>query len=126
MTSKHLFRIGLQIGGKVPINVWKLSKNSRKIPKNPGKFPKFLECLRNLLEIFHLFATLIWNIYIIIFLHSYFFNLINVFTITFDQFNATMLNKSIHFLKKKKKNLTDIPQILNSSLNFYTFILIGQ
>ncbi len=26
-------------------------------------------------------------------------NIINVFTVTFDQFNASMLNKSIHFLK---------------------------
>ncbi len=26
----------------------------------------------------------------------------NVFTVTFDQFNASLLNKSIHFFKKKK------------------------
>ncbi len=26
-------------------------------------------------------------------------NIINVFTVTFDQFNASLLNKSIHFLK---------------------------
>ncbi len=26
-------------------------------------------------------------------------NIINVFTVTFDQFNASLLNKIIHFLK---------------------------
>ncbi len=36
----------------------------------------------------------------------------NVFTVTFDQFNASLLNKSINFFPKKK-SLTD-PKLLNS------------
>ncbi len=32
-----------------------------------------------------------------------FCNIINVFTVTFDQFNESLLNKSINFLKDKKK-----------------------
>ncbi len=32
-----------------------------------------------------------------------FCNIINVFTITVDEFNASFLNKSIAFFKKKKK-----------------------
>ncbi len=31
-----------------------------------------------------------------------FCNIINVFTVTFDHFNVSFLNKSIHFLKKNK------------------------
>ncbi len=38
-------------------------------------------------------------------------NGINVFTVTFDQFNASLLNKSINFFPKK--SLTD-PKLLNS------------
>ncbi len=38
-------------------------------------------------------------------------NSINVFTATFDQFNASLLNKSINFFPKKK-SLTD-PKLLN-------------
>ncbi len=30
-------------------------------------------------------------------------NIRSVFTVTFDQFNASLLNKSIHFLKAKKQ-----------------------
>ncbi len=33
-----------------------------------------------------------------------FCNIINVITVTFAQFNAFLLNKSINFFKKKKKN----------------------
>ncbi len=36
------FLLGLQRGGKVLVNFWKLSKNSWKNPKNTGKFTKFL------------------------------------------------------------------------------------
>ncbi len=36
-------------------------------------------------------------------------NILNVFTVTFDQFNATLLNKSIHFLK----NIFTDPKLLN-------------
>ncbi len=32
-----------------------------------------------------------------------FYKIINVFTVTFDQFNASLLNKSINFLKRKKE-----------------------
>ncbi len=32
-----------------------------------------------------------------------FCNIINVFTVTFDQFNTSLMNLSINFLKKKKK-----------------------
>ncbi len=39
-------------------------------------------------------------------------NSINVFTVTFDQFNASLLNKSIN-LFPKKKSLTN-PKLLNS------------
>ncbi len=35
-----------------------------------------------------------------------FCNIMNVFTVTLDQFNASLLNKSINFLKKKKKSDT--------------------
>ncbi len=42
--------------------------------------------------------------------------IINVFTVTFDQFNASLLNKSINFLKKKKKK-TYWPY-----LNFWTVV----
>ncbi len=31
-----------------------------------------------------------------------FYYIINVFTVTFDQFSASLLNKSINFLKRKK------------------------
>ncbi len=41
-------------------------------------------------------------------------NSINVFTVTFDQFNASLLNKSINFFNFfPKKSLTD-PKLLNS------------
>ncbi len=33
----------------------------------------------------------------------HFYNIINVFTVRFDQFNASLLNKSINFLKKLNK-----------------------
>ncbi len=36
-----------------------------------------------------------------------FCNIINVFIVTFDQFKASLLNKSINFYNKKKKNYTD-------------------
>ncbi len=39
-------------------------------------------------------------------------NIINVFRVTFDQFNAYLLNKSITFFKKR----TD-PNLLNSRVN---------
>ncbi len=39
-------------------------------------------------------------------------NYVTLFTITFDQFNAFLLNKSITF----KKNLTDL-KLLNGSVN---------
>ncbi len=41
-------------------------------------------------------------------------HIINVFNLTFDQFNASLLNKSIN----NKKNLTD-PKLLNSCVTFY-------
>jgi len=40
-----------------------------------------------------------------------FFNCINVCTVTFDQFNASLLNKSINFFFKRKLN-TDL-KLLN-------------
>ncbi len=40
--------------------------------------------------------------------------IIHVFTVTFDQFNASLLNKSINLHPRKKKNLTD-PKLLNRS-----------
>ncbi len=30
-----------------------------------------------------------------------FWNIVNVFTVTFDQFNASLMNKSINFFEKK-------------------------
>ncbi len=36
----------------------------------------------------------------IFYFSGYFCNIINVFTVTFDQFNASLINKSINFLKK--------------------------
>ncbi len=38
-------------------------------------------------------------------------NILNVFTVTFDQFNATLLNKSINFFK----NIFTDPKLLNGS-----------
>ncbi len=32
-----------------------------------------------------------------------FCNILNVFTVTFDQFNASLLNKSLHFFQKQNK-----------------------
>ncbi len=42
-----------------------------------------------------------------------FCNIINVFTVTFDQFNASLLNKSFNFFTKI--NLTE-PKPLNGSV----------
>ncbi len=53
--------IGLQRGGKFPVN---FPETFQKFPEDSKKkkFPKFLECFRNLLEIFHFFfATLFWD-----------------------------------------------------------------
>ncbi len=47
-----------------------------------------------------------------------FCNIINVFTVTFDQFNESLLNKNI-FSFKNKKNLT--PKLLNSCVYHITF-----
>ncbi len=47
-----------------------------------------------------------------------FCNIINVFTDTFDQFNASLLNKSKNFLKKKR--FTD-PKHLIGSVYLYLF-----
>ncbi len=41
----------------------------------------------------------VWNI-----IFYYIIYIINVFTVTFDQFSASLLNKSINFLKRKKEN----------------------
>ncbi len=41
------------------------------------------------------------------------YDIINVFTVTFDKCIASLLNKSMHFFKK---NLTD-PKLLNSSID---------
>ncbi len=46
-----------------------------------------------------------------------FCNFINIFTGTFDQFNVSLMNKSINFFIKK--NLTD-PRTLTKSLSLYT------
>ncbi len=35
-------------------------------------------------------------------LHEIFCNIINVFTVTFDQFNASLLNKMIDFFQKQQ------------------------
>ncbi len=48
-----------------------------------------------------------------------FWNIINVFTVTFDQFNVSLMNKSISFLKKKK-NLTD-PKFKNIAVYYYKY-----
>ncbi len=45
-----------------------------------------------------------------------FCNIMNVFTVAFDKFNASLLNKNINFLKKKKY-LTDL-KVLNSLIIF--------
>ncbi len=42
-----------------------------------------------------------------------FCNIINVLTVTFDQFNVSLLNKSMNIFKKKSSNLL---KILNSSI----------
>ncbi len=50
---------------------------------------------------------------------------INVFNFSFDQFNASLLNKSINFLKNKKTTKT--PHTLNGSVSrFSTKILAAQ
>ncbi len=38
-------------------------------------------------------------------------NIINIFTLTFDKPNASLLNKSINFFQKKKQKRTD-PKLL--------------
>ncbi len=35
-------------------------------------------------------------------------NIIDVFSVTFDQYNASLLNKSINFFKKNPKLMNDI------------------
>ncbi len=45
--------VGLQRGGKFPVKFQKLSKNSQKIPKNPGKCPNFC----SVSEIYWKFST---------------------------------------------------------------------
>ncbi len=42
-----------------------------------------------------------------------FWNIINVFTVTFGHFNASLLKKHIHFLKKKNS----YPKIVDSSVH---------
>ncbi len=40
-----------------------------------------------------------------------FCNIVNVFTVTFIQFNASLLNKSINVFQKKKKEVKLTPNI---------------
>ncbi len=51
-----------------------------------------------------------------IYLKCFFCNIIDVFTVSFDQFNASLLELKYFFLKKKKKNLTD-PKVLNRGVD---------
>ncbi len=41
-----------------------------------------------------------------------FCDIIDIFPVTFNQFNASLMNKSFYFSKKKKKKLND-PKLLN-------------
>ncbi len=43
-------------------------------------------------------------------------NIINVFTVTFNQFNASLLNKSINFFKK---NLSTLTKAINNYLSYF-------
>ncbi len=52
-------------------------------------------------------AAFIWNRSLVY--------IIYVFTVTSDEFNASLLNKSMNLFKNKKKNLTH-PKLLNGSL----------
>ncbi len=45
-----------------------------------------------------------------------FCNITNVFTVTFDQFHASLMNESIHFFNKK--NLSDF-KLLNGSASLF-------
>ncbi len=58
----------------------------------------FFFLLDSLMNGKHKRTTFIWN--------DIFCNIINVFTVTFEQFNASLLNNSINFLFKKKIFLT--------------------
>uniref|UniRef100_A0A673JNL1 Uncharacterized protein n=1 Tax=Sinocyclocheilus rhinocerous TaxID=307959 RepID=A0A673JNL1_9TELE len=49
-----------------------------------------------------LLLLLIALLIVLLKLESYFCNIINVFTVTCDQLNASVVNKSIHFFQKKK------------------------
>ncbi len=53
-----------------------------------------------------------------------FYNIIIVFTIAFDQFNVSLLNKSINCFKKKK-NLTDSRLFVNMLSNTHRKRLCG-
>jgi len=44
-----------------------------------------------------------------------FCNIIHIFTVTFDQFNASLLNKSINFFKKKIILTSNVSTILYNS-----------
>ncbi len=43
-------------------------------------------------------------------------NIVNVFTITFNQLNASLLNKSINFFQEEKKYLSDL-KLLSDSIH---------
>ncbi len=49
--------------------------------------------------------NILWKVWCILFqdlfeINIYIFNIINVLTVTFDSFNASLLNKRRHFLNK--------------------------
>jgi len=48
-----------------------------------------------------------------------FCNIINAFTVSFDQFNASLLNKSIHFFQKTKNKKTFL-----LTPNFWTVVYV--
>jgi len=52
-----------------------------------------------------------FNEYSVFYRNKHFCNMLNIFTVTFDQFDASLLNKSIHlFPSKNKKNEQKIDQ----------------
>ncbi len=71
----------------------------------------------DLLEIFQYFLI---NRKFSIYLKLFFFNIINVFTVTFDYFNASMQNRSIFLLK-----ITD-PKLLNNSVILYSHLELSD
>ncbi len=54
-----------------------------------------------------------------------FCNTINVFAVTFDQFNASLLNKSINLFKIKQPMLLIFPFPYSSAQLFPTLIIIN-